>query len=53
VITDGPFLESKEFLAGFWIVEAADRDTALNLVTDGSEDDDGRQQPQANSVSAS
>src|SRR4051812_12227102 len=24
IITDGPFLESKEFLAGFWIIEAAD-----------------------------
>jgi hypothetical protein len=36
VLTDGPFLESKEFLAGFWIIEAADLDLALALATDGS-----------------
>ena len=36
VITDGPFLESKEFLIGFWIVEAADLDVALRLAADGS-----------------
>jgi hypothetical protein len=24
VFTDGPFVESKEYLAGFWIIEAAD-----------------------------
>jgi hypothetical protein len=36
VITDGPFLESKEFLAGFWIIEAADFDVALTLAVDGS-----------------
>ena len=31
VITDGPFVESKEFLAGFWILEAPDLDVALAL----------------------
>ena len=36
VITDGPFLESKEYLAGFWIVEAPDLDVALKLATEGS-----------------
>ncbi len=36
MVTDGPFAESKEFLAGFWIVEAADLATALALATDGS-----------------
>jgi hypothetical protein len=36
VVTDGPFLESKEYLAGFWIIEAADLDVALKLATDGS-----------------
>ena len=36
VITDGPFVESKEFLAGFWIVEAPDLDVALALATEGS-----------------
>lgn len=36
VITDGPFLESKEFLVGFWIVEAPDLDVALRLASEGS-----------------
>jgi hypothetical protein len=36
VITDGPFVESKEYLAGFWIIEAPDLDVALELATDGS-----------------
>ena len=36
VLTDGPFVESKEYLAGFWIVEAADLDEALALAREGS-----------------
>jgi hypothetical protein len=36
LVTDGPFLESKEYLAGFWIMEAADLDVALKLATEGS-----------------
>ena len=36
MVTDGPFLESKEHLAGFWIIEAADLDVALKLATAGS-----------------
>jgi hypothetical protein len=36
VFTDGPFVESKEYLAGFWIIEAADLDVALKLASDGS-----------------
>jgi hypothetical protein len=36
VITDGPFLESKEYLAGFWIIEASDLDLALKLAAEGS-----------------
>jgi len=36
MFTDGPFLESKEYLAGFWIIEAADLDVALNLAAEGS-----------------
>jgi hypothetical protein len=36
LFTDGPFLESKEYLAGFWIIEAADVDVALRLATEGS-----------------
>ena len=31
MFTDGPFIESKEHLAGFWIIEAADLDVALKL----------------------
>src|SRR5215470_3767097 len=36
MFTDGPFLESKEFVAGFWIIEAADLDVALKLAAEGS-----------------
>jgi hypothetical protein len=36
LVTDGPFLESKEYLAGFWIIEAPDLDVALTLATEGS-----------------
>jgi len=36
MVTDGPFLESKEYLAGFWIIEAADLDVALKLAAAGS-----------------
>jgi hypothetical protein len=36
IFTDGPFLESKEYLAGFWIIEAADLDLALKLAAQGS-----------------
>src|SRR5580704_19028429 len=36
MVTDGPFLESKEYLVGFWIIEAADLDVALKLATAGS-----------------
>lgn len=36
VITDGPFLESQDFVAGLWIWEAADLETALKLAADGS-----------------
>jgi hypothetical protein len=36
VFTDGPFLETKEYLAGFWIIEAADLDVALKLAAEGS-----------------
>ncbi len=29
LITDGPFAETKEFLGGFWVIEAPDLDAAL------------------------
>ena len=34
--TDGPFVESKEYLAGFWVVEADDLDAALKLAARAS-----------------
>ena len=34
---DGPFVESKEYLAGFWVIEAADLDVALKLAAEGSQ----------------
>ncbi len=35
-ITDGPFSEAREWLGGFWIIEAADLDAALSLAREGS-----------------
>ena len=32
VMTDGPFLESKEMIAGFFIIAAADMNEALKIV---------------------
>ena len=42
MFTDGPFLESKEYLVGFWIIEAADLDVALKLAAEGSRPAIGR-----------
>jgi hypothetical protein len=36
IVTDGPFAESKEWLGGFWVIEAADLDAALAWATEGS-----------------
>ncbi|MDQ4491874.1 YciI family protein [Sinomonas sp. ASV486] len=36
VVTDGPFVETKEWIVGFWIVEAPDLDAALKLAAEGS-----------------
>jgi hypothetical protein len=36
VFTDGPFLESKEYFGGFFIIEAPDLDVALKLAAEGS-----------------
>lgn len=36
IFTDGPFLESKEYLAGVWVWEAPDLETALRLATEAS-----------------
>ncbi len=34
--TDGPFVEAKEHLGGFWIIEAADLDAALEWAAKAS-----------------
>lgn len=34
--TDGPYLETKEQLGGFWVIDAADLDEALALAAAGS-----------------
>ena len=36
LVTDGPFVETKEYVAGLWIMEAADLDEALELAAEGS-----------------
>jgi hypothetical protein len=36
LVTDGPLIESKEYLGGFWVIEAPDLDVALELATGGS-----------------
>jgi hypothetical protein len=36
LVTDGPFVETKEHIVGFWIVEAPDLDVALALAAEGS-----------------
>ena len=40
--TDGPYLETKEHLGGFWVIEAADLDEALALAAEGSKACRGR-----------
>ena len=36
LVTDGPYLESREYLGGFWVLEAADLDEALALAKEAS-----------------
>ena len=36
IVTDGPYAESKEYLGGFWVIEAADLDRALEWATEAS-----------------
>lgn len=36
IVTDGPFLETKEFLGGFWVVEAPDFDAVLKIAARAS-----------------
>lgn len=36
VILDGPFIETKEYFGGFWIITADDHEMALSLAAEGS-----------------
>jgi hypothetical protein len=36
ITTDGPYTESKEYMGGFWVVEAPDLDAALEIARRGS-----------------
>jgi hypothetical protein len=36
VFTDGPFAETKEYIAGFWIIDVPSRDVALQLAAEAS-----------------
>jgi len=36
LVTDGPYLETKEHLGGFWIIDVADLQTALDYAEHGS-----------------
>ncbi len=35
-VTDGPYVETKEQIGGFWVIEAADLDAALDWAKGGS-----------------
>ena len=37
IITDGPYLETKEYIGGFWVIDAPDLDVALRLAAEGSQ----------------
>jgi hypothetical protein len=36
VMTDGPYLETKEVLAGFWVIDAPSREVALEIAAGAS-----------------
>ena len=37
VVTDGPYLETKEWIGGFWVFELPDLDAALQWATEASQ----------------
>ena len=37
VVTDGPYLEGKEHIGGFWVIEAPDLDAALAIAAEASQ----------------
>lgn len=36
ITTDGPFVETKEHIGGFWVIEAPDLDVALKIAAEAS-----------------
>ena len=36
LLTDGPYAETKEYMGGFWVVEAPDHEAALEIAKRGS-----------------
>ncbi len=36
IVTPGPLHDTEQYVSGFWIVEAPDRDAALELAAEGS-----------------
>lgn len=36
LVTDGPYLETKEHIAGFWVIDAPDLEVAQRLAADAS-----------------
>jgi hypothetical protein len=37
LFTDGPFVETKEYLSGFWVIEAPDLDVAIKVAAGASQ----------------
>jgi hypothetical protein len=35
-LTDGPFVESKEYIGGFWVIDVPDLDAALNFAREAA-----------------
>ncbi|MEU6017981.1 YciI family protein [Streptomyces sp. NPDC047515] len=42
VLADGPFVETKEYLGGFWVIQVPDLDVALKLAAQASRACDGK-----------
>lgn len=42
VVTDGPYVESKEYLGGFWVIEVPDLDAAMKIAAAASKACDGK-----------
>ena len=36
IVTDGPYMETKEYLGGFWVIEVSDLDAALKIAAEAS-----------------